>query len=178
MSESRQKKHASHLPVLELIFKYSNIKDVFEYGCGSYSTNFFVNNAENIISIEMNRKIWYDKIKSEIVSDKFNLLYIEGIAAIEYFKSTDKNYDLVFVDGDNKLRRDCAYNSFGKAETIAVHDVNLTWRRWKHRGWSIEDVPSSYKTIVMDIANPATTVYTKNEKLFNELQKEKSIVIG
>lgn len=177
MSEARQKKHASHLPVLELIFKNSDIKDVFEYGCGVYSTRFFVDHAKTVISVEMNRKIWYDKIKLEIVSDNFNLLYIEGADAIKYFNSTNKIYDMVFVDGDNASRRACAYNSFGKAETIAVHDVNLTWKRWKHRGWSVADVPSPYKTIVMDVGNPATTVYTKNLSLFNELRKEKSIVM-
>jgi hypothetical protein len=180
MSESRQRKHDSHLPVLELIFKHSSIKDIFEYGCGSYSTNFFVKNAKSITSVEMNREIWYNKMKSEISSDKLNLLFIKGGPdSIEYFKSTGKIYDLVFVDGDNSSRKDCTYASFGKSETVAVHDVNLTWRRWKHRGWSDFEkcVPSDYKIIVMNMDYPATTVYTKNDHLFLELQKEKSIVI-
>lgn len=176
MSESRQRKHSSHLPVLELLFKYSKINDVFEYGCGVYSTNFFVEHAKTVTSIEMNKQIWYDKISKEIQSDKLKLLFIDdGEKSIEYFKSTNKIYDLVFVDGDSKFRKDCAYGSFGLAETIAVHDVNLTWKRWKHKGWSVEDVPHPYKAISMNIACPSTTVYTKNCDLFNNLKNQNII---
>lgn len=173
----RQKKMASHLPVLELIFNHSDVRNVFEYGCGIYSSSFFVNHAESVISVEMNKKAWYDKVKKEIKSEKFNLLFISGLNAIEYFKSTNKNYDLVFVDGDGVLRKDCVYNAFGKADTIAVHDVDLTWKRWKHKGWLDMVVPNDYKVITMKTEEPSTTVYTKNQKLFDELKKEKSVCV-
>lgn len=78
MSIWRQAKHTSHLPVLELIFKYANIKNVFEYGCGSFSTKFFVDHAPSVTSVEMNKKTWYEKVKSEIISDKLNLSFISG----------------------------------------------------------------------------------------------------
>jgi len=178
MSDRRQRMMSSHLGVLELIFKHSNVKSVFEYGCGNYSTNFFIKNAESIISVEMNRMAWVDKLKNEIKSDKLNLLFIRGLAAIEYFKSTNKTYDLVFVDGDGRLRLNCVFNSFGKAETIAVHDVNLTWKRARHKGWLNMEVPGDYKVITMNIAYPSTTVYTRNDNLLTELKKENDVVIG
>ena len=177
MSAARQKKMSSHLPVLELLFKYSDIKTVFEYGCGNHSTNFFVSHAQSVVSVEMNRIAWVEKLKKEIKSDKLNLLFIKGLEAIEYFKSTNKSYDLVFVDGDGQLRRNCASNAFGRAETIVVHDINLTWKRWRHKGWLSMEVPGEYKIITMNLAYPATTVYTKNQKLFDELKKENSILI-
>ena len=178
MSVWRQAKHTSHLPVLELIFKHSNIKDVFEYGCGDYSTKFFVDHAQAVTSVEMNKKAWYEKVKSNIASDNLNIMFIDGgPASIEYFKSTDKVWDLVFVDGDRVSRKDCVINAFGKAEIIAVHDIHLTWKRCIHRGWKNIVVPDIYKIITMDFY-PGTTVYTLNKSLFEELKKHpKGIVI-
>ena len=85
MSISRQRKYASHLPVMELLFKYSDIKNVFEYGCELYSTKFFIDHALSITSIEMQNQKWHDKIKKELISDKLNLQCMVGNdAAISY----------------------------------------------------------------------------------------------
>jgi hypothetical protein len=176
MGKGRQAKYASHLPVLELLFKYSNIKDVFEYGCGSYSTKFFIDNAISVTSIEMNSLKWYNNIKLKLMSDRLNLLCMIGeTEGIEYFNKVNKRFDLVFVDGDARL--DCVKSAFGKSDIIAVHDLGLRHFGKKKDGWTILNAPDSYKIIVMRIKTTPTTIYTSSEGLFNQLKKYECVVI-
>jgi len=172
---NRQKKYASHLPVLKLIFDFVDVKNVFEYGCGIYSTKFFTERASLVTSVEMTRVEWYEKVKKEIVSDKLNLLFMLGdTASVDYFNKETTKYDMVFVDGQARL--DCTKNAFGKTDIIVIHDLSARWYGRKSHGWVTMNVPNDYKMIIMNIAHPPTAIYTSNEKLFNELKKYKSTV--
>ena len=174
---TRQLCHASHLPVLELLFQHAQIKNVFEYGCGNFSTNFFITHAESVTSVEMNKIRWYEEIKNNLASDKLTILFKQGQEAIDYFNGLDKKFDLVFIDGDGRSRKDCTQNTMKKSDIIAVHDIDLTWRRWRNRGWLKLEVPDNYKIITMNLDYPAVTIYTTNDALFTELKKHKSFVI-
>jgi hypothetical protein len=61
-----KRKYASHLSTLEIIFAHSNIKDVFEYGCGRYSTKFFIDHANTVTSVEMHHEKWSNRVKKGI----------------------------------------------------------------------------------------------------------------
>lgn len=173
MNISRQRKYGSHLPVMELLFKYSDIKNVFEYGCGLYSTKFFIGHALSITSIEMQNKKWYDKIKKELISDKLNLQCMVGNEdAISYFNSTTAKYDFVFVDGIE--RQKCVMAAIGRSDIIAVHDIGL---RAMKKEWHLVKVPENYGIIIMGIDYPSTTVFTSNKNLFNNLGKHPSVII-
>ena len=179
MSLKRQKKYMSHLPVLKLIFEVCDIKTVFEYGCGIHSTSFFLEHSEFVTSVEMNHLKWYDKLKSEMKSDKLDLSFRLTHEAIDYFKSTNKNYDLIFVDGDRDLRKECVITAVNKTDIITLHDVDLTWRRFTHKGWLKvnDEIPENYRIITMQLENPSTTVYTSNLQLFDFLKQYNSTVI-
>lgn len=169
-----ERKYKSHLPVLKLIFDFVNIKNVFEYGCGKYSTRFFVNNSMSVTSVEMQHLEWYEKIKKEIVSDKLELLCKIGETdAIEYFKTKNYQYDLIFVDGI--ARENCVRSAFRKTEIIVIHDISLI--RWDQKWKDLVKIPENYYVIIMTIAFPHTSVITSNVDLFCHLKKFKGIII-
>lgn len=174
---AREARHQSHLPVLDIIFKNTNVKSVFEYGSGLYSTRFFVDHAESVTTVEMNKIRWYQFAKDNLELPNAQILYLFKHEAVDYFVSNGKNYDLVFVDGDRELRKDCVQGAMNRAPIIVVHDIDLTWRRYIHRGWKDIIVPDNYRIITMQIDYPSTTVYTSDENLFNILKTCKSVVI-
>jgi hypothetical protein len=172
---SRERKYRSHLPVLKLIFDFVSIKSVFEYGCGLYSTGFFVSNANKVISVEMQNKNWYKKVKENIISDKLDLHCKLGeLDAIEYFKSNNSYYDLVFVDAI--ARENCIINAIGKSKIMVVHDLSLV--RWNERWQNKVIIPNDYQVIVMEIESPPTTVITSNGELFSYLRGFKNSIVG
>ena len=171
---SRESKYSSHLPVLKLIFDFIDIKSVFEYGCGMYSTRFFVDRCDKIVSIEMQNEKWYEKVQKEIVSNKLNLYCLLGdVSGIDNFKLTNEKYDLVFVDGIN--REECVRNAFDRTEIIVIHDIGE--RRWNQVWKKSVIVPDRFNVIVVKIATPPTTVITSNKELLCQLQKFESIII-
>ena len=64
---------ATHLPTFEALFAKHKIKKVLEFGCGMFSTKFFVGQGCDVTSIEMQNIPWYDKIKEELPSVNLHL---------------------------------------------------------------------------------------------------------
>lgn len=160
-------KYATHLPILQYIFKTVQIKTVFEYGCGLYSTRFFIDNAEKVESVEMQDEKWFQRIYNEIDSKKLTLsLMIGENDAIQYFKSLNKKYDLIFVDGI--ARENCIKESFHKSDIIVVHDTNRKTCRFYQKTILI---PNTYKFINICKYKPATGIYTNNYNLFDCAEK-------
>lgn len=166
----RINKYASHLPVLEAIFKFRSINTVFEYGCGYYSTKFFVDHAKEVESIEMCDATWYERVEEEFGKRKnLSLKCMLGRnCAIDYFRNNGKNYDLIFVDGFGKTRSECVEHAFNRAPIIVVHDFgNYASKKLYHNG--IFNLPESYKFVKVCKANPCTGVYTNDLSLYNGL---------
>lgn len=171
----REHKYRSHLPVLKIIFDFTSIQNVFEYGCGLYSTKFFVEHAGKITSIEMQSQQWYDKVKKNIISDKLELFCKLGETdAIEYFKKLNRQYDLIFVDGI--VREDCVRNAIGQSDIIVVHDLSLI--RWEQKWKNIVAISDPYCAIIMELEWPNTAVITSNKELLLHLQEFKSTIAG
>ena len=60
--------YGSHLRVFEKVFATFETKKVLEFGLGQFSTPFFVNHAELVVSVEQESKEWYERIKARIHS--------------------------------------------------------------------------------------------------------------
>ena len=133
----------SHLPTLRYLIEHYNIKSVFEFGCGLYSTNLFVDCCTEVYSCEMQSNNWYEKIKKQFIH-KHNLtinFYDEQdnpnvdaqFLAINYFKSLNKFFDLVFVDGHKDSRWLCINECQKYTNIIVTHDTednqNYHWDR-------------------------------------------------
>jgi hypothetical protein len=170
---SRESKYASHLPVLKMLYEIRPYNNVLEFGCGNYSTKYFVENCNHVTSIENMDEKWYDKIKNEIKSDRFTISYAYGFGAVESFKKFRKNYDFIFVDGIE--RPECINASFEHSPVIAIHDVGM---RAIKRGGLAKVLPklvgNYYKMFVVNLAMPNTTIFTNDDFIINSLRKNKN----
>ena len=161
--------YSSHLEILDFVFKNVKVKTVFEFGCGLYSTNFFVDNAKKVTSVEMQSEDWYNKVKSEIKSRKLDISYKPGPQdAITSFVASDKKYDLVFVDGHEASRIDCVNASFDKATTMVIHDTNDFFIRHMFRAINFKN---DFQFINIRKNYPATGVFTNNKVLIDRLKE-------
>jgi len=163
---SKEEEYATHLPILKDIYTLAKFKNIFEFGCGNYSTKFFLEVCDKLTSIENFDKSWYDKIKQEIVSDKFTILYSAGTSAIGHLKDDDQ-YDLIFVDSGH--RQACMNASFGHAPIIIVHDLGL--RRIKRGFVNDKNKCAGYKMFTNLKYCPATSVFLKDASLIEQLAK-------
>ncbi len=154
----------THLPILERIFLLKKIKRVFEFGLGIYSTPFFTEKAESVVSIEMQSEDWFNQMN--YYDDNLKVLYRPGgELAIEYLRSDPTVYDLIFVDGHGGTRWKCVNTSFEKGyEIIVAHDTEQ-----KTYEWDRIKMPDGYYKIDMVQYTPWTTVWSTDEKLITTL---------
>jgi len=91
-------------PFIEFITqRLNNTMDVFEFGSGN-STLYYAGKAANVYSVESDR-LWYDKIKNTMPQN-VKLFYCEledGGDYYQYAGKTDKKYDLIIVDGGDRV---------------------------------------------------------------------------
>jgi hypothetical protein len=165
------KKIASHLPVLEFIYSIRPFYNVLEFGCGNYSTKYFDGICNNVTSIEMKSYEWYEKIKKEVKMADVKFMKIEEIT--NWINENNKYYDLIFVDGIN--RRECIDISFNKAPVIALHDHGL--RAAKLGFFKQLKKYDNYELVMLDIAQPTTSLFISDVKLLSELKKHNKYVI-
>ncbi len=93
-------------PAIEYLsqFDYSN-KKVFEFGCG-YSSLFWANQAQKVISVEDNAT-WFDKWSKEFILPNLDiLLREEGLGYEEAIFESKEKFDIIVIDG--KRRSQCA----------------------------------------------------------------------
>ena len=155
-------KYATHLPILEAIYDVFKFQKVFEFGCGYYSTSFFVEHCNEIESVEMQHKMWYDEISENIKSEKLKLYCLLGeVDAIELLKTKGK-YDLILIDGI--ARANSIMESFKHTDLIVVHDTSKrAVRRYSQQismplGWEFKNF-TKYR--------PHTGFYTNNKELLS-----------
>ncbi|MGN0395729.1 MAG: hypothetical protein ACI4EF_10215 [Coprococcus sp.] len=95
---------------------------VFEWGCGN-STLFWSHNVERVTAIEYNPK-WIDKMKNVIGSNaeiRYYPLEYDG-SYCRAINETNKQYDIVLIDGRDRVRcaRNCVKNL--KREGVIIWD--------------------------------------------------------
>ena len=123
---------ASHLPVLYYLGTRVKVASVFEFGCGVFSTQFFVDWISEVESVEMQHQEWYDKIKLvHGQCEKFKISCMIGPEeAIDYFSSLSRRWDMVFVDGHGESRWKAVNSAFNKTDLIVAHDTEDPRYHW------------------------------------------------
>lgn len=151
-------RYSTHLPVLEEIIINNNIKTVFEFGLGSFSTNLFCKNCDYVVSCEMQSNEWYEKIKNEFYeNNNLNLKCIIGpYGAINYLSQLNQKFDLIFVDGHGDTRWHAINVSSKYTDIIVSHDTETPSYRW-----DLISLDSSWHRKDYKLYDPWTTVWRK-----------------
>ncbi len=161
-------KYGSHLPILGTIFSNCEIKNVFEFGCGLFSTFFFLKYANKVESVEMQNESWYETVSNKFKNEKLNISLMLGeTKGIQYFNSLNERFDIVFVDGIN--REECVNSAFNKTDIIVRHDCS---HRYMRTGFKNIRLPNKWKYVHITKYNkPFTCVLTNKNDLINVLEK-------
>lgn len=160
--------YSTHTAILQTILNTLSINYVFEFGCGLYSTMLFGQKCKSVISIEMQSQEWYEKMKNQIPKN-ITLLYKPGAYdAIEIFRKTQADFDLVFVDGHGDSRWECINAAFLKSNIIVAHDIETD-----SYNWHLVNKPIDWYYYEYDGLNPTTGIYFKDNNLFPILKAVK-----
>jgi 16S rRNA G966 N2-methylase RsmD len=134
--------YGSHLSVFEKIFEVFEAESVLEFGPGKYSTVFFAKRCKSVVSIEQESLEWYEKLKSEINSPNWNIIFQRNPKVIfEQFDAANKKFDLVFSDGAYQSRCLVANMAMERNTPLVVlHDAEKIW----YYRWNLLDIPANY----------------------------------
>jgi predicted O-methyltransferase YrrM len=144
---------ATHLPILESLFAKYDIKDVLEFGCGLFSTPFF-NERARTTSIEMQHKIWFEKVREALPKADLRLA-LGPETWRELIPKFKVRYDLIFVDGHGDSRPECMEWAKNRTDLIVAHDTEHPYY-----GWDRADMSGFTKYEHKDLT-PWTTVWVK-----------------
>ncbi|WP_091380379.1 hypothetical protein [Mucilaginibacter mallensis] len=92
--------------------------EIFEFGSGN-STLYYADKVAGVYSVE-NNEFWYDKIKSTMPSN-VKLSYCElvyGGSYCKYATQTDNQYDMIIVDGRDRVN--CCINNLSALKSTGV----------------------------------------------------------
>jgi hypothetical protein len=107
--------------------RLNNTLDVFEFGSGN-STLYYANKTASVDSVEHDQ-FWYDKIKNTMPLN-VNLFYcelIDGGDYCNYAAKTNKQYDIIIVDGMDRVN--CCINNLDSLKTTGVIVLDDTERK-------------------------------------------------
>lgn len=174
--ESKQKRacatdldaYGTHLPVLERVFEAVKVRSVLEFGCGNYSTAFFVSRCERVTAIEQQSHAVFEIMGRKYAeNDQLTLLYLPGVGrGPEYLREYQGSFDLVFVDGDAESRTHCVNEAFEKTGLIVAHDTED-----KRYSWDRVQKPDGWVAIEYTDLTPCTTVWVTDEETAEKLSK-------
>lgn len=160
---------SSHLPILMELLNKFKIKTVLEFGPGLYSTKLFIDNEKKLTSIEMESIAWFNFVSEELFKGKNKEIKILFDKNFDLNSLKDKKYDLVFVDGDDRIEP--TKLAFQISNIVIVHDTQHQWSKEIKSPWDYQVVfnefPIEYPSIGGMLAkNPWTTLYTNRIDVF------------
>lgn len=165
-------KYSTHLPVLQKLFELVKIETVFEFGMGLFSTRFFEEHAKRVISIEMNKESWFDKVNASGSWNNVTLHYMPGPTdAVEYLASSDEKWDLVFVDGHADGRSQGINAAFEKTGLIVVHDTETAFAKRDPYRWSLVKARPDFIWLDVFTTVPWTSVVCKDEHVIGKIMR-------
>ena len=163
--------YGTHYPVLAELIENFDIKDVAEFGTGFFSTGLFTEKCDSVLSIEMQYRDWFEKVK-EKYSDSIDsgvldiqcIIEDSGLESIEFIKTEfpKRKYDLVFVDGAGGSRPNCANFAKGVTDIIVCHDTE-----YPGYGWSDILVNGKWKWLDIKMYGTWTSVMTKRKDVID-----------
>lgn len=122
MDDNIQQRYASHVPVLKAMLPMWKNGLVLEFGCGEFSTPLFHDHAEYVLSIEQSSPDWLSWAKREnyMVIDHY---YHQHKTGVPNKLPNIPMWDMVFVDGYIKVRRECVEWALKTTRLIIAHDA-------------------------------------------------------
>jgi len=146
------------MTVLRELFKRYKIEEVVEFGMGLFSTPFFLERCNEVLSVEMQSEKWYNLIYSKY-GDRTSwhpVKFIHPYHAIDWMQ--EAKFDLCFVDGHINSRPECI--NLACAPIIVAHDTEC-----QAYGWQRVSLPEGYKEIKHTKQTPHTTVWIDEGKV-------------
>lgn len=143
---------ATHLPILSNMLAKHGFKRVLEFGCGLFSTKFFIEHGCELTSVEMQNEDWMRK-----VHDVFPGADIRLALGPDAWRGLDLDgrFDLIFVDGHGDSRPECMEWAKEHTDLIVAHDTEHPYY-----GWDRADMAGFIKTEYKDMP-PWTTVWER-----------------
>ena len=140
------------LPVLEAICHVYEIDKALEFGAGLWSTFCLTRNCKSVTSIEDVAE-WCDIVRNDY-GHRNNLNVVHWADPMnEFLKTTDESYDLIFVDGNDRVQ--CLNDSIGRSPIIVCHDTHQAVQNWKDAV-----IPNTYKQLTYIGCEPYyTTIF-------------------
>lgn len=127
--ERKNRRYASHLPVLKYLFSKYDIRNVLELGMGNHSTTFFVKqDIDSLVSVETDLA-WINTCKEKNgVSDKQIIVYRQDVNNFNHITS---EYDFGFVDCKPNNTRGACVNKLIEhgVDIIVMHDMEPQFRQ-------------------------------------------------
>lgn len=153
--------YGTHFPALKFVFSNFNIKKVFEFGLGLFSTKFFLDLGCELISVEMQDVEWLEKVRKEIrYPDSWKSFYT-GVDISNEIMELANNCDLAFVDGHLNSRPECVNEMFKRnIPVIVAHDFECNVY-----GWERILIPGNYNRILLD-SHPVASTATVTTAIF------------
>jgi len=118
---------STHIPVLDLIKRLSNIRRILEFGCGVYSTNKLLEfpRLELLTSYEDSQG-WFDKI-SKVSNKKLKLIFESDLLRVAREICLDE-FDLIFIDScDSQKKRADIIDQVSRRKPkaiVIIHDFD------------------------------------------------------
>lgn len=170
--ERKNRRYASHLPVLKYLFLNYDIKNVIELGMGNHSTPFFLEqDIDGLVSVETD-KDWIELCKEKHgISNRQIIVYHQDLGNFDHITS---DYDLGFVDCKPNQTRGLCVNKLiqNNVDIIVMHDFEPKFRQGY--GYSKISLTEDYQILTYknkepyrSLGDPWTGVVIK-KKLINE----------
>jgi len=156
--------YSTHLEPIKRIFSYIEKPNLtIEFGMGNYSTDYFIKNSVNTISIEMQSKDWYDNILNKFSQfNNWDAKLLLGPLTYRNLKTITP--DVSFIDGHGDSRPDCVNDMITiNCPVIIAHDTETASYGWHRVN------PMGYKRFDFKEYSVWTTLWTNDLKLFNKL---------
>lgn len=163
----------SHLHLLKKLFAQDEIKSVIEFGGGNFSTPFFVDNCDRVLSVEHDSK-WAEMMKEkygqrgnlEVVDWKYNdrnpyapdeVGFNVGFFRTDIYldKYPPEKFDLMFIDGPHETRAPCFNKAAKWADDIRPrHFVLHDAESWDNYRYDTLEIPEGYE-LTIDKVHPS-----------------------
>jgi hypothetical protein len=168
---------SSHMPVLlEYINKF-HPESVIEYGAGAFSTDVFVKKCGSVFSIETHPQ-WSEFIRRRFAKYKNHVIkHVDTEKVLRYVDTIGDNYDLAFVDTQNKIRVPLIQKSAMLADTIICHDTQVPFlKNVTVKGFDriiFVKAPFLYK----NKTRPYTTLWTKRKEVYEHFSSMNEVTL-
>ena len=155
------------LPVLEALTHVFDIENALEFGGGMWSTYCLTRNCKNVTTVE-DVKGWAIKIEREH-SHRNNLKVVHWEKPMNaYLKETDKNFDLIFIDGKDRI--ECLRDSIDRSPIIVCHDTHQHKFKDDNLQWKDVVPVSHYKQLTYTGCLPyLTTIFYSGDLNINNI---------